>query len=66
VQRTVAAPFPAPSEVHIDSLGAKADVDRGMAPKQWGPLRRRTDVRLAMFTGSLSIVLLLAGTIRSF
>jgi hypothetical protein len=34
-----------------------------MALEQWGPLRRRTDVRLAIFTGSISVLLVAAGTI---
>ena len=34
-----------------------------MALEQWGPLRRRTDVRLAVFTGSLGVILLLVGVI---
>ncbi len=50
-------------EVSIDPLGAKADVYRGMALEQWGPLRRRTDVRLAVFTGSIGLILLTVGAI---
>jgi hypothetical protein len=34
-----------------------------MALEQWGPLRRRTDVRLALFTGSISVILVVAGSI---
>jgi hypothetical protein len=34
-----------------------------MAVEEWGPLSRRTDVRLAMFTGSISVLLVIAGSI---
>jgi len=61
------AAFPAPVHAHgahetvIDTLGPKADVYRGMAIEEWGALRKRTDVQVAMFTGTISVLLLVLG-----
>jgi len=32
-----------------------------MAVEEWGPLRRRTDVRLALFVGFICLILIIVG-----
>jgi hypothetical protein len=49
------------TEVRIDPLGEKADFYRALAVEQWGPVTRRTDVRLAVFIGVIGVVLVVAG-----
>ena len=46
--------------MHIDPLGIKAATYRRLAMEQWGPLRQRTEVRLAIITGVCAVLMLLA------